>query len=66
MKGKRLDPLKTEEVKFSVKPMHKGSFTVRPRILYFDENGNAKSHQTESLTITVKELGISGWIKGER
>jgi hypothetical protein len=53
-------------VKFSVKPKHKGSFTVRPRILYLDENGNAKSHQTKSLTITVKELGISGWIKGER
>jgi tetratricopeptide (TPR) repeat protein len=66
MKGRRLDPLKTEEVKFSVKPKHKGSFTVRPRILYLDENGNAKSHQTKSLTITVKELGISGWIKGER
>jgi tetratricopeptide (TPR) repeat protein len=66
MKGRRLDPLKTEGVKFSVKPKHKGSFTVRPRILYLDENGNTKSHQTESLTITVKELGISGWIKGER
>ena len=65
MKGRRLDPLKTEEVKFSVKPKHKGSFTVRPRILYLDENGNAKSHQPEPLTITVKELGIRGWITGE-
>jgi hypothetical protein len=65
MKGRRLDPLKTEEVKFSVKPKHKGSFTVRPRILYLDENGNAKSHQPEPLTITVKELGIKGWITGE-
>jgi hypothetical protein len=65
LKGRRLDPLKTEEVKFSVKPKHKGSFTVRPRILYLDENGNAKSHQPEPLTITVKELGIKGWITGE-
>jgi hypothetical protein len=65
MKGRRLDPLKTEEVKFSVKPKHKGSFTVRPRILYLDENGKAKSHQPEPLTITVKELGIKGWITGE-
>lgn len=65
MKGRRLDPLKTEEVKFSVKPKHKGSFTVRPRILYLDENGKARSHQPEPLTITVKELGIKGWITGE-
>ena len=65
MKGKRLDPLKTEEVKFSAKPKHKGSFTVRPRILYLDENGKAKSRQTEPLTITAKELGIKGWITGE-
>jgi hypothetical protein len=66
MKGRRLDPLKTEEVKFSVKPKRKGAFTVRPRILYLDENGKVKSHQPQPLTITVKELGISGWIKGER
>ena len=65
MKGRRLDPLKTEGVKFSVKPKHKGSFTVRPRILYLDENGNAKSHQPEPVTITVKELGIKGWITGD-
>lgn len=65
MKGRRLDPLKTEDVKFSVKPKHKGSFTVRPRILYLDENGKAKSHEPEPLTITVKELGIKGWITGD-
>jgi hypothetical protein len=57
--------LKAEEVKFSVKSKHKGSFTVRPRILYLDEKGNAKSHQPEPLTITMKELGIEGWITGE-
>lgn len=65
MKGRRLDPLKTEEVKFTVKPKHRGSFSIRPRILYLDENGKAKSHQPEPLTITVKELGIKGWITGE-
>jgi hypothetical protein len=66
MKGKRLDPLEAEEVKLSIRPKHKGSFTIAPTIRYLDENGNAKSHQPEPITITVKELGISGWIKGER
>ena len=65
LKGRKLGPLKTEEVKFSVKPKHKGSFTVRPRILYLDENGNAKSHQPEAVTIAIKELGIKGWITGD-
>jgi hypothetical protein len=65
MKGRRLDPLKTEEVKFSVRPKHRGSFTLHPRILYLDENGNAKSHEPEPVTITVKELGIKGWITGD-
>jgi hypothetical protein len=66
MKGKRLEPLKSEEVTLNLRPKRKGSFTVRPVVLYIDENGNAKSHQPEPVTITVKELGISGWIKGER
>jgi hypothetical protein len=65
MRGKRLDPLKVEELKLSLKPKHKGSFAVRPRILYVDENGNAKSHQPEPITITVKELEIKGWITGD-
>ena len=64
MKGKRLDPLKAEEVKFCLRPKHKGSFTLAPRIMYLDENGNAKSHQPKPVTITVGELGIKGWIKG--
>jgi hypothetical protein len=66
MKGRRLEQLKGEDVKFSLKPKHKGSFTLRLVILYLDENGNAKSHEPEPIVITVKELGISGWLKGER
>jgi hypothetical protein len=66
LKGRRLDPLRAEEVKFGFRPKHKGTFTMAPRILYIDENGNAKSHRPEPVTITVKELGIKGWIKGEQ
>jgi hypothetical protein len=66
LKGRRLNPLNAQEVKFSLRPKHKGTFTMAPRITYLDENGNAKSHQPEPVSITVKELGIKGWIKGER
>lgn len=66
MKGKRLDPLKTEDVRLVLKPKTKGVFPLKPTILYLDENGKYKSHEPEPITITVKELGIKGWIKGER
>jgi hypothetical protein len=64
MKGKRLDPLKAEEVKLCLRPKHRGLFTIGPTIRYLDENGNSKSHQPEPVTITVKEMGIKAWIKG--
>ncbi len=66
LRGKRLNPLKTEEVKMVIQPLAKGTFTIKPRIRYLDENGKYKSHEPEPVTITVKELGIKGWIKGER
>jgi hypothetical protein len=65
LKGRRLGPLNAQEVKLGLRPKHKGIFTVAPTIMYLDENGNAKSHQPEPVIITVKELGIKGWIKGE-
>ncbi len=65
LKGRRLDPLKTIDVKIIVKPCAKGTHTIKPRILYLDETGKYKSHEPEPVTVTVKELGISGWIKGE-
>jgi hypothetical protein len=66
MKGKRLDPLKTEELKLILKPKVQGTFTLKPTILYLDENGKYKSHELETVTVIVKELGIKGWLKGER
>jgi tetratricopeptide (TPR) repeat protein len=66
MKGKRLGPLKTEELRLVLKPKIQGIFALKPTILYLDENGKYKSHKPEPVTITVKELGIKGWLKGER
>ena len=66
MKGKRVDPLKTEEVRLVLKPKVRGVFPLKPRILYLDENGKYRSHEPEPINITVTELGIKGWIKGER
>jgi len=55
MKGKRLDPLKTEEVKLILKPKVQGIFPLKPRILYLDENGKYKAHEPEPITINSQK-----------
>jgi hypothetical protein len=65
MKGKRLDPLRTEEIRLVLKALSKGTFNMKPKILYIDETGKHKSYESEPTTIKVKELGISGWLKGK-
>ena len=64
MKGKKLGALKTEEVRFALEARTKGTFHIRPRILFQDETGEHRSYEPEPLTITVKELGIWRWIRG--
>ena len=66
MRGKRLDSMKTEELTLVLKPMVQGVFQLKPKILYLDEHGGYRSHEPEPIDITVKELGIKGWLKGER
>jgi len=64
MKGRTLSPLKTQELKLVLKPLAKGAFELKPRILYLDESGKYKSHEPEPVSITVQELGIRGWLRG--
>lgn len=64
LKGRRLDALKTEELKLWLKAKNKGTFSLKPRILFVDDKGRYKSQEPEAVTITVKELGIAGWVRG--
>ena len=64
MKGKSLGPLRTEELSIAMKPLDKGAFQIGPRVLYLDEAGKYRSFEPEPATVVVKELGISGWLKG--
>ncbi len=65
-RGKRLDYMKSHEVKVSLRAKQKGTFELRPRILFVDEQGTYKSYQFEPATVTVRELGMSGWLKGPK
>jgi hypothetical protein len=65
LKEKRLEPSKKEELKLVLTPKVQGTFQIKPKILYFDENGRERICEPKAVSITVKELGIKGWLKGE-
>ena len=56
MKGRRLAPLKTEKIRLVLRPAAKGTFILKPRIMYLDETGKYKSHEPEAVTIEVSEV----------
>jgi hypothetical protein len=66
MKGKKLGPLGTEEIAVTLKPLTKGEYTIKPRIVYLDDTGKYKSCEPEPANITVTEMGILDWIRGPR
>lgn len=64
LRGRRLDALKTEDVRLVLKPTAKGSFKLKPRITYLDESGACRSCEPTPIEVAVREMGISGWIRG--
>ena len=64
LKGKKLDPLTAEAVSLVIKSGAKGNFSFAPRILYVDETGDSKFVESKQITLTVRELGVAGWLKG--
>jgi len=52
------------ELKLVLRPLDKGTYNLRPRVLYLDEAGKYRSHEPEPATVVVKELGIKGWLRG--
>ncbi len=66
LKGKRLEYLRTHDLKIPLKARRKGSYKLRPRIMFVDERGNYKSYDFDPVALNVRELGISGWLKGPK
>jgi len=62
MKGKRLDPLKTEEIGFVLRSFDKGTFKIMPRIVCIDETGHQIFRGPEPITISVSEVVLPGRI----
>ena len=66
LRGRRLEYLKTHEVKIPLKATRKGIYELRPRVIFVDEKGNHGSHEFGPVRVTVREMGIVGWVKGPR
>jgi len=55
LNGRRLEQLKTHQLKLSLKPTRQGSFEVRPRVFFADDSGNYRSYQFRPVSLTVVE-----------
>lgn len=62
MKGKRLDPLKTEKVRLVLRAFDKGIFEMNPRIIYVDETGHQMISEPKPAAIDVLEVALPGRI----
>ncbi|UCD96286.1 MAG: hypothetical protein JSV35_07285, partial [Candidatus Bathyarchaeota archaeon] len=55
MKGKKLDPLKTEEVKLVLRAMRRGTREFAPKITYVDNAGNQLTSRLEPISVTTAQ-----------
>jgi len=62
MKGKKLNPLKTEEIRLVLRSFEKGTFAIKPRIVYLDETGHQMSCEPEPVAINISEVVLPGRI----
>jgi hypothetical protein len=60
LKGKKLDPLKTEEIRLTLKPFDDGAFAVKPRIIFVDTNGHQTVSELEQVLIEVSKVVLKG------
>jgi hypothetical protein len=65
LKARKVAPLGTEEMRITLRPRKKGKFAFTPKIQFMDEAGEYKSFELEHVMVTVKELGIRGWLRGQ-
>jgi KaiC/GvpD/RAD55 family RecA-like ATPase len=60
--GKRLDPLKTEEIELTLESIKSGFFEVQPRIICVGETGEQMMFMPEPMTYTVSDAVLPGRI----
>jgi len=64
VKNRSIEALRTEIVRLVLRPTFKGTFSLKPRLIYGDGSGANKDRVAEPVEITVSEMGLAGWLKG--
>jgi KaiC/GvpD/RAD55 family RecA-like ATPase len=60
VKGKKFEPLKTDEIKIALKSFIKGSVEISPRIICVDETGQQLTYNPEPVTFNFLEAALPG------
>jgi hypothetical protein len=58
LKGRRLEYPKAHEKSIFLNAKSKGSFQLKPRVVFVDELGKYRSYEFEPQSVEVKELGF--------
>jgi hypothetical protein len=66
LKGRKLGPLSHDELRFALKANQKGTYELKPTVIFQDESGQQWSKTPDPVTITVKDFGILRWLRGPR
>ena len=53
LKRKSLAPIKTEKIQFTLKSLDKGTFSIKPKIIYANEAGRQLFCEPEPITINI-------------
>ncbi|MDH5362107.1 MAG: hypothetical protein OEW84_02190, partial [Aigarchaeota archaeon] len=57
LKGLRLNPFDTAEIRVLLKTNRSGEFVIQPHIQYLDEQSRYRQHQPQPVIITVQDFG---------
>jgi uncharacterized repeat protein (TIGR01451 family) len=62
MNGKKLNPLMTREIRLTLRSFDKGTFKIKPKIIYLDATANQMCCEPEPVTIRISEIVLPGRI----
>ncbi|MGA2680677.1 MAG: ATPase domain-containing protein [Candidatus Bathyarchaeia archaeon] len=60
LKGRKIEPLKTDEIKIAFKSFIKGNVRLNPKIICVDETGHQMTHSPESIAFSFLDAALPG------
>ena len=60
LKGRKIEPLKTDEIKITFKSFIKGDVRISPKIICIDETGHQMTHNPKPIAFSFLEAALPG------